>query len=144
MSVSGIITFTLSMVLGYFFFLYLSHPEKQKKRVPKVGVWNIEFLPNFRVHIGSKTYHFHHWLVLALIILLPFILSDKFSYPMIFKGVIVGGILQGLRYPDRFRFRHPRVPKFADWEKILLTLNPSMNKQNKREKKSAKQRKKKK
>ncbi len=57
---------------------------------------------------------------------------------MIFKGVIVGGILQGLRYPDRFRFRHPRVPKYADWEKIFLTLNPSMNKKNKGKKEKKK------
>ncbi len=119
-----IITFILSVAFGYFLFLYLSHPEKQKHRIPKIGVWNIEFLPNFRIHIGSKTYHFHHWLVLALIILLPFILSEKFSYPMIFKGIVVGGILQGLRYPNKFKFRYPRVPKFADWEKVFLPLNP--------------------
>ncbi len=132
LTVSGIITFIISMVFGYFLFLYLSHPDKKKHKLPKIGVWNIEFLPNFRIHVGSKTYHFHHWLVLALIILLPFILNEKFSYPMIFKGIVVGGILQGLRYPNKFKFRYPRVPKFTDWEKVFLPLKPVVKSPKKR------------
>jgi hypothetical protein len=129
MTITGIITFIVSIVVGYFFFLYLSHPGKKKHRLPKIGVWNIEILPNFRIHLGSKTYHFHHWFILALIILIPFLLTEKFIYPTVFKGIIVGGILQGLRYPNKFKFRYPRVPKFADWEKMFLSPQPKKEKE---------------
>ena len=120
MLIQEIITFILSAVIGYVFFLYLTHPEKKKNRVPKIGFRNIELMPNFRVHIGNKTYHFHHWLLFALLILIPVIFRDSSRYPLIFKGVLIGGILQGLRYPNKFKFRYPRVPKFTDWEKVFL------------------------
>ena len=128
MTITGAIIFVISAILGYFSFYYLSHPERKKHRVPKIGVWNIEFLPNFRLHIGSKTYHLHHWFLFALIILLPILLREDFSYPMVFKGVLVGGILQGLTYPNKFKFRYPRVPKFTDWEKIFLPPQPKKKK----------------
>lgn len=127
MNITGIATFILSVIAGYVVFLYLSHPEKKKHKVPKIGLWNIEFMPNFRVHIKSKTYHFHHWFVLALVILIPIILRDDFQYPMVFKGIVVGGILQGLRYPNKFKFRYPRVPKFADWEKVFQNSSEQKN-----------------
>jgi hypothetical protein len=81
-------------------------------------------LPNFRVHIGSKTYHFHHWFIFALIILIPIILAENYSYPIMLKGLLIGGILNGLRYQNRFKFRYPRVPKFTDWEKMFLPPQP--------------------
>ncbi len=130
MNITGITTFILSVIAGYVVFLYLSHPEKKKHKVPKIGFWNIEFMPNFRVHIKSKTYHFHHWFVLALAILIPIVLRDDFQYPMVFKGIVVGGILQGLRYPNKFKFRYPRVPKFTDWEKVFQN-QPEQKKQKK-------------
>jgi hypothetical protein len=121
-------TLLFSVPVGYFFFLYISHPDKKKHKIPKIGIWNIEILPNFRIHIGSKTYHFHHWFVFALIILIPLLLAENFSYPIILKGLLIGGILQGLRYPNKFKFRYPRVPKFADWEKIFLPPQPKKEK----------------
>jgi hypothetical protein len=124
MTIQSIIIFIVSVIAGYYFFLYLSHPSKKKNRLPKIGIWNIEFLPNFRLHIGSKTYHLHHWFILALLILIPFLLTERFIYPTVFKGILVGGIFQGLRYPNRFKFRYPRIPKFADWEKYFLQPQP--------------------
>lgn len=106
---TGVLTFIISIVIGYFLFLYLSHPEKKKDKLPKISIGNLDLSPNIRVHIGSKTYWFHHWFLLSLLIGIPIIVQEDFQMPMIIKGVIVGGILQGLRYPDRFKFRYPRL-----------------------------------
>jgi hypothetical protein len=31
---------------------------------------------------------------------------EGFQYLTLVKGIAIGGIIQGLRYPDRFKFRH--------------------------------------
>jgi hypothetical protein len=107
----GILTFVISAIVGYLFFLYLSHPEKKKNKLPKISIGRLDVLPNFRLHIGSKTYWFHHWFVLSIIVAIPIIIGEDFQFPMVIEGLLVGGILQGLRYPDRFKFRHPRLDK---------------------------------
>jgi len=105
---TGILTLLFSVPIGYLFFLYLSHPKKKKNKVPKISIGRVDFLPNFRIHIGKKTYHFHHWLIFAIIIALPVIIKERFQYPMVLQGFLVGGIVQGLRFSDRFKFRYPR------------------------------------
>ena len=111
----GILTFAISVCVGYLFFSYLSPPlylsGKQKKRLPKISIGNLDILPNFRLHIGDKTYWFHHWFMLSIVIAVPVIIGEGFLFPMVVEGLLVGGILQGLRYPDRFKFRHPRLDK---------------------------------
>ncbi|MFH1187119.1 MAG: hypothetical protein V1697_03015 [Candidatus Levyibacteriota bacterium] len=113
---NGILTLIFSIPVGYLLFLYLSHPKKKKHRLPKISLGNVDFLPNFRVHIGKKTYHFHHWFILALAIATPVIIRERFQYPMIVQGFLIGGIIQGLRFSDRFKFRYPR--EFKQIEQI--------------------------
>ena len=107
----GILTFIISVCVGYLFFLYLSHPQKQKNKLPKISIGNVDILPNFRVHTGNKTYWFHHWFLLSIVIAVPIVVREDFQFPMVVEGLLIGGILQGLRYPDRFKFRHPRLDK---------------------------------
>ncbi|MCL4354645.1 hypothetical protein M1349_04235 [Patescibacteria group bacterium] len=123
---TGWLTFFLCIVLGYLFFLYLSHPQKKKNKIPKISIGRIDFLPNFRIHIDKKTYHFHHWLLLTLIIAVPVVIQENFPYPMMVRGLLIGGILQGLRYSDRFKFRYPReIEQFTEQisEQIVKELN---------------------
>jgi len=108
----GILTLIISVCVGYFFFLYLSHPDKKKNKLPKISIGNIDILPNFRLHVGSKTYWFHHWFLLSIIIAIPIVVGENFQFPMVVEGLLIGGILQGLRYPDRFKFRHQRLDEF--------------------------------
>jgi len=94
--------------------------------VPKISIGRVDFLPNFRIHIGKKTYHFHHWLLFTLVIAIPVIIQENFPYPMIVRGLLVGGILQGLRYSDRFKFRYPReIEQFTEQlsEQIVKEIN---------------------
>ncbi len=106
-----IIIFVISVWIGYLFFLYFSHPLKKKHKVPHISLGNIEFLPNLRIHYKNKTYHIHHWLTLSVIAFFTLVSSESIQHFMLFKGAVLGGIIQGLRYPDRFQFRHPRQIK---------------------------------
>jgi hypothetical protein len=103
---AGIFTFLFSIWLGYVLFLYLTHPEKKKNKIPKVRVWKIELLPNIRIHFHGRIYHIHHWTILALVTLATLVNYEGFQFLTIVKGVAIGGTIQGLRYPDRFKFRH--------------------------------------
>nr|MBI5456108.1 hypothetical protein [Candidatus Levybacteria bacterium] len=103
---NGFFTFLFSVWLGYVLFLYLTHPEKKKHRVPHFKIWRIELMPNIRIHSRSKIYHIHHWVILTLVTALTLINYEGFQYLTFIKGIAIGGIIQGLRYPDRFQFRH--------------------------------------
>ena len=103
---TGLFTFLFSIWAGYMLFLYFTHPQKKKHKVPSVKVWRIEILPNVRIHSRSKTYHIHHWFTLTVLIAITLVNYEGFQYLTIIKGLAIGGIIQGLRYPDRFKFRH--------------------------------------
>ena len=102
---NGFFTFLFSIWLGYVIFLYFTHPEKKKHKLPKVRVWRIELSPNIRIHGRQKVYHIHHWAVLTIFTAVTLLNYEGFQYLLIIKGLAIGGIIQGLRYPDRFTFR---------------------------------------
>ncbi|MBI3985045.1 MAG: hypothetical protein HY344_03875 [Candidatus Levybacteria bacterium] len=118
---TGLFTFLFSIWLGYILFLYFSHPSKKKHKVPQVRVWRIEILPNIRIHSRSKTYHIHHWVILSMLTAITLLNYEGFQYLTIVKGMAIGGIIQGLRYPDRFKFRHHKKlsPSFSRSRKSL-------------------------
>lgn len=67
-------------------------------------------MPNIRIHSRSKIYHIHHWAILSLVTALTLINYEGFQYLSFVIGFAIGGIIQGLRYPDRFQFRHHHTP----------------------------------
>ena len=103
---SGFFTFLFSVWLGYVLFLYLTHPSKKKHKIPALKVWRIELLPNIRIHYKGRIYHIHHWAILTLVTAITLLNYEGFQYVTIIKGIAIGGIIQGLRYPDRFKFSH--------------------------------------
>ena len=108
--------FIATLLFGYLLSLYFSRPVEKNgqvlpNRLPSLRVKNLEVLPNLRIHIGSKTYWLHHWFYLTIITLALFLYYDSFSHLLVVKGTAIGSILHGLRFPDRFKFRHPRKQK---------------------------------
>ncbi len=68
-------------------------------------------MPNVRIHSRrGKIYHIHHWTILTLVTALTLINYEGLQYLTFVKGVAIGGIIQGLRYPDRFKFTHYNTP----------------------------------
>ncbi|HLD02056.1 MAG TPA: hypothetical protein VJC10_04225 [Patescibacteria group bacterium] len=102
------IFFIASCLIGYLISLHISHPLKRNTKLPKIKFRNIELTPNLMFHFRSKTYHFHHWMFLSVLCVATFIIYEGFAHLVVLKGAAVGGIIQGLRYPDRFSFRRPR------------------------------------
>ncbi len=107
---TGLFTFLFSIWIGYVLFLYFTHPEKKKHKIPQVRIWRLELLPNIKIHSRGKIYWIHHWFVLTLLTAIIVLNYEGLQYVTILKGIAIGGIIQGLRYPDRFKFRHPKIP----------------------------------
>ena len=114
---NSIFLFAIFLLLGYYLSVYVSKPvikngRPAPNRLPTLRVKNIELLPCIRIHSKTKTYWFHHWFYLTVITLSLVLLYDNFIHYTTGKaaaGAAMGGIFQGLRYPDRFKFRHPRI-----------------------------------
>lgn len=104
--------FLIAAFLGYLVFRFFCDPHKQplsnRGRLPKVKYKNIEIFPYTRIHIRTKTFHIHHWLTLTIITGITFLTVEGLQHLILLKGIAIGGIIQGLRYPDRFKFKHPR------------------------------------
>jgi hypothetical protein len=103
------IMFFISFVIGYYVFLLLSHPEKKHHKVPRLRFGNVQVLPNFKIHRKNSIYHIHHWFILTIVVAVGLFIYEGIRSPIasLFHGVAFGGILQGLRFKDRFKFRFP-------------------------------------
>lgn len=108
-----VLIFLIAAWIGYLVFRFFNDPIKQpqsnKNRLPRIRYKNVEIFPYTRVHIRTKTFHIHHWLTLTIITGITFLSIEGLSHLILLKGIAIGGIIQGLRYPDRFKFKHPRV-----------------------------------
>lgn len=110
---------TIALLLGYYVSAYFSAPVLKKgkehsNRLPTLRIGNLEILPNFRLHIKNTTIWFHHWFYLSVVIIGAVVLYDNLMHYTTLKAAAsasVGGIIQGLTYPDRFKFKHPRLKK---------------------------------
>ncbi|MEN9407324.1 MAG: hypothetical protein RLZZ455_540 [Candidatus Parcubacteria bacterium] len=103
-----IIIFLVSFAVGYYLFLLFSHPEKKQHKLPRVKFKNIEILPNLKIHGRHRTYHIHHWVLLSVVVAVGALAYESLLKSPLLNGVTAGGILQGLRYKDRFRIRYPK------------------------------------
>lgn len=114
----NIVIFIVSAVLAYALFSFFNDPIKdltrKKHRLPKVKIKNVEFLPYFRIHIRQRTFHIHHWVTLTIITGISIWGSDSLNHFMMLKAAGFAGIIQGLRYPDRFKFWYPREKEHRD------------------------------
>lgn len=104
-----IVSYTTKVIIGglagFMVFTALSHPKSWvHKKLPQKRVRNVHVLPHIRIHRKDKTYHFHHWLVASALYLPLLALRKRIARSHIFHGFILGSILQGLIYKDRFRF----------------------------------------
>lgn len=92
--------------VGFLFFLVTSHPKSiVHRKIPVKKMRNISLLPHIEYKVNEITYHFHHWLVIS-ICYLPFSQLKKFRNKFFLHGIILGSILQGILYHDRFSIRN--------------------------------------
>ena len=114
-----VILVIVACLLGFYGSKYVTSPVvrngvKRPNRLPKVRIGRLEILPRFGFHTQNSIVLLHHWAYMPVMIALALLLYDNIVHLATFKlatGATVGITLQGLTYPDRFKFKHPRPKK---------------------------------
>lgn len=74
----------------------------------------VQVFPSFRINVAGRTIHFHHWLNFSLLLAFSFYLGSGFLSDLFTRGLLLGGILQGLSLPREHRSivyrNHPNLP----------------------------------
>jgi hypothetical protein len=93
----------IGTLLGFSFFWLTSHPKSPvNKKLPNKSIKNIAYSPNIHIKKDDKAYRIHHWTIFSLLYL-PLVFSRKgFLKSKIMRGFMLGSIIQGLTYKDRF------------------------------------------
>ena len=92
-------------IAGFALFLLTSHDRLPVKgRFPARKVKRLQVLPNVKVELkDDKHVHLHHWTLLGSLYV-PYLIFRKKIRSKILHGFLLGGIVQGLTYKDRFTF----------------------------------------
>lgn len=90
-------------------FWLTSHPKsKIHHNLPQKKYKNLYILPNVKIVTDEKTYHVHHWATMGVLYWTLFIKKKKFSSKFL-HGIMLGSIIQGLTYKDRFQFTYKTI-----------------------------------
>lgn len=97
--------FLAGAISGFSFFLLSSHPEKSPiRKLPERKFKKVSYFPNIKIQKDNGHYHIHHWMIFSALYA-PFILIKRLRSKLL-HGLIIGSIIQGLTYKDRFRIKY--------------------------------------
>ncbi len=93
-------------LIGSFLFFTVSSHQKSPiyKNLPEKKLKNISYFPNIKIQKGKGRYHIHHWMIFSALYA-PFILVERLRSKFL-HGLIIGSIIQGLTYKDRFQIKY--------------------------------------
>lgn len=93
--------------VGFALFTATSHPKSPvHQKIPHKKVKSISLFPSIKIHREDKHYHLHHWMNHSVIYLLLLALKRNLIKSKFLHGFIIGTIVQGLTYKDRFHIVH--------------------------------------
>lgn len=85
----------------------LSSPKSPiEKRLPLESIKSFEVSPNILFKGKNETIHLHHWVFLGIFYGSLVVMKKSFRGKKLFDGFLLGLILQGLSYKDRFKFEN--------------------------------------
>lgn len=90
--------------LGYITFRATTHPASRiRRKLPNVKVKRIQVFPVIRVYIFGRVFHLHHWFNFTILLIVSAFISFGILDYMFTKGLLLGGIIQGLTLPKEHR-----------------------------------------
>ena len=90
--------------LGYLTFRATTHPNSRiRKRLPNLKMKRVQVFPVLRIHLFGRVIHLHHWFSFSILLIFSFFASIAVLDLMFTKGLLLGGIIQGLTMPKGHR-----------------------------------------
>jgi len=95
-----------SITFGLVFSWVLSNPNSPARRkLPLKVERNVVLSPNVVIERKKKYYHVHHWMYAGTIYLALRGMGKPFVGKRVTQGFLLGVIIQGLTYADRFKVK---------------------------------------
>jgi len=96
----------VSALLGYIFLHLTSNPKsKIHNKLPEIKFKWIQIFPSQKIIIRGRIIHLHHWLQFSLLLCVSVFANTGVLDSWTTRGFLLGGIIQGLRFPDRSIFK---------------------------------------
>lgn len=90
--------------LGYLSFKATTHPNARiRKKLPNIKLKRVQVFPVLRIYMFGRVIHFHHWVSLSILLAASLFATAGVLDLMFTKGMLLGGIIQGLRMPKEHR-----------------------------------------
>lgn len=99
-----ILSIVSATALGYFIFRATTHPKSRiRRKLPAFRVKRLQVFPVIRIKVFGRTLHLHHWVNFSLLLALSNFLPGGILDSVVTKGVLLGGVIQGLTLPKGHR-----------------------------------------
>lgn len=116
-----LLTFLPATFLGFTIFKYTCDPKHAlAKHRPHIQLWRFELQPYVRIRVKGRFIHSHHWINLSIFLTISLLMNVGFLDIPFIKGIIVGGIVQGLTFSD-FKKIIYRPPDYTNKTSISST-----------------------
>lgn len=90
--------------LGYLTFRATTHPNsKIRRKMPNIKVKRLQVFPVIRVNVFDRWVHLHHWMSFSFLLALSGFVSIGILDHVLTRGILLGGIIQGLTLPKGHR-----------------------------------------
>lgn len=101
------ITLLIGAVLGFTLYYLLSEGRNKsgsKSKTLQTKNFLGKLIPSAKFRIKGYEIHVHHWLYLLVILMIIILFFRElfYNYPII-EGFLIGGIIEGLIYKNRFK-----------------------------------------
>ena len=90
--------------LGYLTLRATTHPTSRiRRKMPNFKVKRVQVFPVLRINIFGRVIHLHHWMSFSILLAISFFISAGILDFVVTKGLLLGGIIQGLSLPKEHR-----------------------------------------
>ncbi len=101
--------FLPAAAFGYLIFQIITHPESIIwQKLPPVKTRRVQVFPSIRLVVFNRTIHFHHWFNFAILLGFSAFASSSFLDHSVTRGILFGGMIQGLSVPASKSVYPPR------------------------------------
>ena len=107
--------------LGYLTFRFATHPKSRiwnKLLRKSVKTKRIQIFPSIRFRVLGRTFHLHHWLSFSMLLDLSNFEQSGFLANTLTRGLLLGGVIQGLSLPSAHRKIIYKEPHPSDYPTI--------------------------
>ena len=92
---------------GVFVSWLVSHPTSPaKSKIRPRSIRNVHYSPNLRIKKGNHHYHIHHWMYFGALFTALLGVRRLYRGNRVLEGFVLGLVLHGLTYKDRFKVKH--------------------------------------